>query len=129
MIYPFLKRFFWLPQAWLGLAFGFGIPMAFAANTGEVPPLAWVLLAANVFWTIAYDTEYAMVDRDDDLKLRLAHLRDPLRPPRRGRGDGLLRRSSWRHDDRRSASWQSYGIVYFVRDLRGAASSRATTTT
>jgi 4-hydroxybenzoate polyprenyltransferase len=70
-IYPFLKRFFWMPQAWLGIAFGFGIPMAFAALTGEVPALAWALLAANVFWTIAYDTEYAMVDREDDVRLGL----------------------------------------------------------
>ncbi len=69
VIYPFTKRFFWMPQAWLGLAFGFGIPMAFAALTGAVPPLAWALLGANVFWTIAYDTEYAMVDRDDDLRI------------------------------------------------------------
>ena len=68
-IYPFTKRFFWMPQAFLGIAFGFGIPMAFAALTGSVPPLGWALLAANVFWTIAYDTEYAMVDRDDDLKI------------------------------------------------------------
>jgi 4-hydroxybenzoate polyprenyltransferase len=68
-IYPFLKRFFWMPQAWLGVAFGFGIPMAFAAITGRVPPLAWALLVANVFWTIAYDTEYAMVDREDDLRI------------------------------------------------------------
>lgn len=68
-IYPFTKRFFTMPQAWLGLAFGFGIPMAFAAVTGEVPPLAWILVVANVFWTIAYDTEYAMVDRDDDSRL------------------------------------------------------------
>ncbi len=68
-IYPFTKRFFWMPQAWLGLAFGFGIPMAFAAVRGEVPPLAWALVGANVFWTIAYDTEYAMVDRDDDLRI------------------------------------------------------------
>ena len=67
--YPFTKRFFVMPQAVLGVAFGFGIPMAFAAVTGSVPALAWWLLAANVFWTIAYDTEYAMVDRDDDLKL------------------------------------------------------------
>ena len=58
-----------MPQAWLGVAFGFGIPMAFAAQTGEVPPLAWALLGANVFWTIAYDTEYAMVDREDDVRL------------------------------------------------------------
>jgi 4-hydroxybenzoate polyprenyltransferase len=67
--YPFTKRFFWLPQAYLGVAFGFGIPMAFAAVTGEVPPLAWALVAANVFWTIAYDTEYAMVDREDDVRI------------------------------------------------------------
>jgi 4-hydroxybenzoate polyprenyltransferase len=68
-IYPFTKRFFWMPQAWLGLAFGFGIPMAFAAVNGEVSRLAWALVVANVFWTIAYDTEYAMVDRDDDLRI------------------------------------------------------------
>jgi 4-hydroxybenzoate polyprenyltransferase len=69
VIYPFLKRFFWMPQAWLGVAFGFGIPMAFAAQLDAVPPLAWALLAANILWTIAYDTEYAMVDRDDDLRI------------------------------------------------------------
>ena len=68
-IYPFTKRFFAVPQAVLGLAFGFGIPMAFAAHIGHVPWGAWVLLAANVFWAIAYDTEYAMVDRDDDRKI------------------------------------------------------------
>jgi 4-hydroxybenzoate polyprenyltransferase len=67
--YPFTKRFLAIPQAYLGLAFGFGIPMAFAAVNDYIPPLAWVLLAANVFWSIAYDTEYAMVDRDDDLKI------------------------------------------------------------
>jgi 4-hydroxybenzoate polyprenyltransferase len=71
VIYPFLKRFFWMPQAWLGVAFGFGIPMAFAAHWNSVPPVAWALLGANVLWTIAYDTEYAMVDRDDDIKLGL----------------------------------------------------------
>ena len=69
VVYPFLKRFFWMPQAWLGLAFGFGIPMAYAATVGTVPPVAWALLAANIFWTIAYDTEYAMVDRDDDVRI------------------------------------------------------------
>jgi 4-hydroxybenzoate polyprenyltransferase len=69
LVYPFLKRFFWMPQAWLGLAFGFGIPMGFAALTGSVPPLAYALLAANIAWTIAYDTEYAMVDREDDVAL------------------------------------------------------------
>ena len=67
--YPFTKRFFAIPQAYLGVAFGFGIPMAYAANLGEVPAEAWWLLAANVFWAIAYDTEYAMVDREDDLKI------------------------------------------------------------
>lgn len=67
--YPFFKRFFAIPQAYLGLAFGFGIPMAFAAQTGSVPALAWWLLLANLFWTVAYDTEYAMVDRADDLKI------------------------------------------------------------
>jgi len=67
--YPYFKRFFAIPQAYLGIAFGFGIPMAFAAIQGQVPALAWWLLAANVFWAVAYDTEYAMVDRDDDLKI------------------------------------------------------------
>lgn len=67
--YPFTKRFFAIPQAYLGIAFGFGIPMAFAAQLGTVPPLAWLLLLANIFWCIAYDTEYAMVDRDDDVHI------------------------------------------------------------
>jgi len=67
--YPYFKRFFAIPQAYLGIAFGFGIPMAFAAVQNTVPQLAWWLLLANVFWAIAYDTEYAMVDRDDDLKI------------------------------------------------------------
>jgi 4-hydroxybenzoate polyprenyltransferase len=67
--YPFTKRFLAIPQAYLGIAFGFGIPMAFAATLDSVPPVAWVLLLANVFWAIAYDTEYAMVDRDDDIHL------------------------------------------------------------
>ena len=67
--YPYFKRFFAIPQAYLGIAFGFGIPMAFAAIQGQVPAVAWWLLAANVFWAVAYDTEYAMVDRDDDLKI------------------------------------------------------------
>ena len=67
--YPFTKRFFAIPQAYLGIAFGFGIPMAFAAVQNQVPLLAWVMLIANVFWSVAYDTEYAMVDRDDDIKI------------------------------------------------------------
>lgn len=67
--YPFTKRFLAIPQAYLGIAFGFGIPMAFAATLGTVPAVAWVLLLANIFWAIAYDTEYAMVDRSDDIHL------------------------------------------------------------
>ena len=69
--YPYCKRFFSLPQAFLGIAFSFGIPMAFASVYGEVTPLGWTLFAINLFWVMAYDTEYAMVDRDDDLKLGL----------------------------------------------------------
>jgi len=69
IFYPFTKRFFSMPQAVLGVAFSFGIPMAFAAVRGEVPALAWWLLLGNLFWVLAYDTEYAMVDRDDDLKI------------------------------------------------------------
>ena len=67
--YPFAKRYVAMPQAVLGVAFSFGIPMAFAAVTGQVPWQAWVLLVGNLFWVLAYDTEYAMVDRDDDLKI------------------------------------------------------------
>jgi 4-hydroxybenzoate polyprenyltransferase len=112
IVYPFTKRFFWMPQAWLGIAFGFGIPMAFAALTGEVPMLAWALLAANVFWTVAYDTEYAMVDREDDLKLGI-------------RTSAIL---FGRHDVNAVMAcylafgaamiaigiWQEYGIAYFA---------------
>ena len=67
--YPFSKRFFPLPQAWLGIAFGMSILMAFTAYRNNLPPLAWALFIANIFWAIAYDTEYAMVDRDDDLRI------------------------------------------------------------
>jgi 4-hydroxybenzoate polyprenyltransferase len=67
--YPYTKRFLAIPQAYLGIAFGFGIPMAYAAHLDAVPPIAWLLMAANVFWAVAYDTEYAMVDRADDLKI------------------------------------------------------------
>ncbi len=67
--YPFTKRFLAIPQAYLGIAFGFGIPMAYAAVRGGVPVEAWTLMLANVFWSIAYDTEYAMVDRVDDLRI------------------------------------------------------------
>jgi 4-hydroxybenzoate polyprenyltransferase len=69
LVYPYAKRYVSLPQAVLGIAFSFGIPMAFAAVQSRVPLLAWVLLLGNLFWVLAYDTEYAMVDRDDDLKI------------------------------------------------------------
>ena len=70
-IYPFTKRFFAMPQAVLGIAFGFGIPMAYAAILNFIPLEAWILFVGNIFWAIAYDTAYAMVDRDDDLRLGL----------------------------------------------------------
>jgi 4-hydroxybenzoate polyprenyltransferase len=69
MTYPYLKRYTYLPQVYLGMAFGWGIPMAFAAVRGEVPALAWLLYAANILWATAYDTWYAMVDRDDDIRM------------------------------------------------------------
>lgn len=67
--YPFTKRFFAMPQAYLGMAFSFGIPMAFAAQTGAMPSIVWILMLANLFWVIAYDTAYAIVDKPDDLKI------------------------------------------------------------
>ena len=70
-LYPLFKRFFAIPQLVLGVAFSFGIPMAFAAVVGEVPPVAWMIFAANLCWVLAYDTAYAMVDKQDDLKLGL----------------------------------------------------------
>jgi 4-hydroxybenzoate polyprenyltransferase len=69
VIYPFTKRFFSIPQAVLGVAFGFGIPMTYAAELNTVPWQAWLMLLGNIFWAIAYDTAYAMVDRDDDIKI------------------------------------------------------------
>jgi len=71
IIYPFTKRFFAIPQAVLGIAFGFGIPMGYAAVLGFIPLEAWILFFGNIFWAIAYDTAYAMVDRDDDVRLGL----------------------------------------------------------
>jgi 4-hydroxybenzoate polyprenyltransferase len=71
VVYPFLKRVFSFPQAWLGIAFGFSIPMAFAAQYGKLVPAAWAMMVANMFWSIAYDTEYAMVDREDDIRIGL----------------------------------------------------------
>ena len=69
VLYPFTKRFFAMPQAVLGVAFNFGIVIAFAAVQGSAPAMAWLLWLGNLFWVLAYDTEYAMVDRDDDLKI------------------------------------------------------------
>ena len=69
VVYPFLKRFFPLPQMWLGAAFSWSVPMAFAAETHAVPRLAWLVFTAGLLWTAVYDTMYAMVDRDDDRKL------------------------------------------------------------
>ncbi len=67
--YPFFKRFFAVPQAYLGVAFGFGIPMGFAAQLGTIPEVDWWMRAANIFWAVAHDPEYAMLDRDDDLRI------------------------------------------------------------
>jgi 4-hydroxybenzoate polyprenyltransferase len=69
LVYPYAKRYVSMPQAVLGVAFSFGVPMAFTAVQAQLPPLAWVLLLGNLFWVLAYDTEYAMVDRDDDLRI------------------------------------------------------------
>jgi 4-hydroxybenzoate polyprenyltransferase len=69
MIYPFMKRYTYLPQAFLGVAFSWGIPMTFTAVNNEIANVAWLLLIANLLWVVAYDTEYAMVDRDDDIRL------------------------------------------------------------
>ena len=69
LVYPYAKRYVSMPQAVLGVAFSFGIPMAYAAVRGDIPWQAWALLVGNLFWVLAYDTEYAMVDRDDDLKI------------------------------------------------------------
>ncbi len=67
-VYPFMKRYTHLPQVVLGMAFGWSIPMAFAAQTGEVPRIAWLIYVINVLWSVIYDTMYAMVDREDDLR-------------------------------------------------------------
>ncbi|TDJ61385.1 MAG: 4-hydroxybenzoate octaprenyltransferase [Proteobacteria bacterium] len=71
IIYPFMKRYTYLPQVFLGAAFGWGVPMAFAAVTDSVPHIAWAIMASAVLWAMIYDTQYAMVDREDDLKLGL----------------------------------------------------------
>ena len=121
VIYPFLKRFFWMPQAWLGVAFGFGIPMAFAAQTGAVPPLAWALVGANVFWTIAYDTEYAMVDREDDARIGMKTSAILF-----GRHDVLAVMACYMVFLLAMGAigvWQRYGFFYFAGLAAAAAAS------
>ncbi len=71
LLYPFMKRYTYLPQVFLGFAFGWGIPMAYAASTGNVPVVAWLIFAANMLWVLIFDTIYAMVDREDDLRIGL----------------------------------------------------------
>jgi len=68
-LYPFMKRYTYFPQVYLGLAFGWAVPMVFAAETGDIPMIAWLVLLTNLLWTVAYDTAYAMTDREDDLKI------------------------------------------------------------
>lgn len=128
--YPFTKRFFALPQAYLGIAFGFGIPMAYAAVQNRLPAECWLLLAANVFWAVAYDTEYAMVDRDDDVKLGIRTAALTL-----GRYDvaavmacyaamlallvgvGAARHVAWPYYAGLAAAWAMMGYHYFlIRD-------------
>jgi len=116
-IYPFTKRFLAIPQAWLGMCFGFGIPMAFAAQTGDVPLLAWLLWAANILWTLAYDTEYAMVDRDDDLKIGIktsAILFGRFDVPAVAACYGLFLAAMGG-----IGAWQGYGTLYFTGLLIG----------
>jgi 4-hydroxybenzoate polyprenyltransferase len=116
-IYPFTKRFLAVPQAWLGMCFGFGIPMAFAAQTGEVPLLAWLLWVANIFWTLAYDTEYAMVDRDDDRRIGIktsALLFGRFDVPAIAACYGLFFAAM-----AAIGAWQGYGPFYFTGLLFG----------
>ena len=117
-IYPFTKRFFSLPQAWLGACFGLGIPMAFAAIQGAVPLLAWALWGANLFWVLAYDTLYAMVDRDDDVKIGI-HTSALLF----GRHDVaavLAFEAIFLGAMAAVGVWQGYGVPYYA-GLAGAA--------
>jgi 4-hydroxybenzoate polyprenyltransferase len=117
-VYPFTKRFLAVPQAWLGMCFGFGIPMAFAAQTGEVPALAWWLWAANIFWTLAYDTEYAMVDREDDLKIGIKTSAILF-----GRFDLAAVAACYAiflAMMARIGAWQDYGVFYYAGLAAGA---------
>ncbi|MCM2328887.1 MAG: 4-hydroxybenzoate octaprenyltransferase [Lysobacter sp.] len=118
-VYPFTKRFLAVPQAWLGMCFGFGIPMAFAAQTGEVPALAWWLWTANIFWTLAYDTEYAMVDRDDDLRIGIKTSAILF-----GRFDLAAVAACYAiflAMMARIGAWQGYGALYYAGLAAGAA--------
>ena len=116
-IYPFTKRFLAVPQAWLGMCFGFGIPMGFAAQTGDVPALAWWLWVANILWTLAYDTEYAMVDREDDLRIGIKTSAILF-----GRFDVLavlLCYGAFLAMMAGIGAWQGYGPFYFTGLLAG----------
>ena len=117
-IYPFTKRFLAIPQAWLGACFGLGIPMAFAAIQGAVPPLAWALWGANLLWVLAYDTLYAMVDRDDDVRIGI-HTSALLF----GRHDVaavLAFEAAFVGAMAAVGVWQGYGVAYYA-GIAGAA--------
>jgi 4-hydroxybenzoate polyprenyltransferase len=110
--YPFLKRVFVFPQAGLGIAFSFGIPMAFAAQRGEVPALGWALMGATFFWIIAYDTEYAMVDRNDDIRIGVHSSAILL-----GRHDlaaVLVCQAAFLGAMAAIGVWQRLGVIYYV---------------
>lgn len=112
VVYPFLKRFFVFPQAWLGVAFSFSIPMAYAAQVGYISTAGWALMGATFFWIIAYDTEYAMVDREDDLKLGLKSSAILL-----GRFDAagvMTAHAVFLGSMTAIGSWQRLGRVYFA---------------
>ena len=117
-VYPFLKRVFVFPQAWLGIAFGFSIPMAYAAQYEKLVPVTWVLLLANVFWAIAYDTEYAMVDRDDDIKLGLKS--SAILLGRRDVAGVMIAHALFLVTMAGIGYWQFLGVLYYV-GLAGAA--------
>ena len=112
MLYPLLKRFFVFPQAGLGIAFSFGVPMAYAAQLGALPAPAWALMAATFFWIIAYDTEYAMVDREDDAKLGLKSSAIVL--GRRDVAGVMAAHGLFLAIMGVIGYWQSHGILYFL---------------
>jgi 4-hydroxybenzoate polyprenyltransferase len=119
VLYPFLKRFFAFPQAGLGIAFSFGIPMAFAAQMGTVPTLGWALMGATFFWIVAYDTEYAMVDRGDDVRVGVHSSAIVL-----GRYDVaavMACQAAFLVALAAIGAWQGMGAIYFASLLAAAA--------